>query len=124
MYTLLELGTHQLLQALHCRLHSLHGEEGGQVGGEGGQHQNNEEPISGDQDAPGQRLGRLPAALGGQRGEGEPEALLQVEVPASMPEDIRVVVVPQQNRVAKLAWQSYSFTELPWWSWSETTILF
>ena len=78
-----KFGTHQLLQALHGGLHPLDGEEGGQVGGEGGQHQDHEEPVGRHEDAPGQRLGRLPAALRRQRGEGVPEALLQVEVPSA-----------------------------------------
>ena len=78
-----KFGTHQLLQALHGGLHPLDGEEGGQVGGEGGQHQDHKKPVGRHEDAPGQRLGRLAAALRRQRGEGVPEALLQVEVPSA-----------------------------------------
>ena len=38
--------------------------------------QDDKEPIGGDQDAAGEGLGRLAAALGSQRGQREPEALL------------------------------------------------
>ena len=68
---------------LDSGLHPLDGEEGGEVGGEGGQHQDDEEPVGRHEDAPRQRLGRLPAALRRQRGQGVPEALTQVEVPSA-----------------------------------------
>jgi hypothetical protein len=67
---------------LNCGLHPFNSEEGGEVRGEGGEHEDDKEPVGGHEDPPGQRLWRLPAALRGERREREPEALLQGEYAA------------------------------------------
>ena len=67
--------------ASSAHLHPLDGEEGGQVGCESGQHQDDKQPVGGHQGAAREGLRRLPAALRRERRQREPEALLQRECP-------------------------------------------
>ena len=83
----------KLLQVLDGGLHALHGEEGGQVGGEGGQHEDDKQPVGGHKDPGGEGLGGLPATLGREGGEGEPEGLLEGELPAGP--GVGLLVVPR-----------------------------
>lgn len=64
-------------------LHALDREEGGQVGSEGGQHEDDEQPVGGDEGATAESLGSFTPSLRGERGQGEPEALLESELSVS-----------------------------------------
>lgn len=69
----------QLVQRLDRRLHTLHRQEGGQIGGERGQHQHDKQPVRGHHGAAGQRFGRLTTALRRERGERKPKGLSERE---------------------------------------------
>lgn len=66
---------------LPTHLHPLDGEESREIGRESGEHEDDEEPVGSDEGTARERLGRLAAALGRERRQGEPEALLQRELP-------------------------------------------
>ena len=68
---------------LYGRLHPLDCEEGSEIGREGGEHEYDEEPVGGNEDATREGLGALSAALRGQGGQGEPETLTNGEVAGS-----------------------------------------
>ena len=61
------------LVTLHRCLHPLHREKSGQICRECGQHEDDEEPVRGHQDAAGERLGGLTPALWGEGRQSEPE---------------------------------------------------
>lgn len=61
-------------------LHPLDREEGGEISGESGQHEDDEEPVSCHQGATRKRLRGLATTLGSERSQGEPETLFQGEL--------------------------------------------
>lgn len=63
-------------------MHPFHGEERGQIGGERGQHEHDEHPVRGDQNASADGFRSLTTPLWGERRQREPETLDQREIPA------------------------------------------
>lgn len=54
----------KLVEGLHRRLHSFDGEESCQIRGEGGQHEDHEEPVRSHDDSTTQRFRRFAATFG------------------------------------------------------------
>ena len=70
----------EVLRGLYRRLHPLHREEGGQVGGVGADHDQGEEPPHGGDHPGGDGLGREVTPLLHQGPHGEPHGVAQGEL--------------------------------------------
>lgn len=66
-------------------MHPLHRQKRRQVGGERGQHEHDEHPVSSDQNAAADRFRCFSASLRRKRSQSEPKTLDQCEFPAVKP---------------------------------------